>query len=74
MSKKPLHELRYGGEIYAMSKDCETLLFLKAKATLYKLVQYPELLHIYFEGVTEWIFDKYLDEKTASKIVVGAEV
>lgn len=68
---KPSHELRYGGTIYAVSGSCENLLYLKAKATLNKDVQYPEMLHIYFEGKEEWIFDHYLDEKEASKIVAS---
>lgn len=69
MSKKPLHELRYGDTIYAVSDSCETLQYLKAKATVKKEVQFPEMLHIYFEGKTDWIFDVYLDEKEASRIV-----
>lgn len=74
MSKKPLHELRYGGVIYALSDSCETLLYLKAKSIIKKDVQYPEMLHIYFEGRFEWVFDHYIDEKEASKIVaVGGE-
>lgn len=71
MPKKPLHELRYGGTVYAVSDSCETLQYLKAKATLNKEVQFPEMLHIYFEGKTEWIFDSYMDEKEASRFVAA---
>lgn len=71
MAKSLNHELRYGGTIYALSNSCETLQYLKAKATLNKEVQYPEMLHIYFEGKTEWIFDGYMDEKEASRILVA---
>lgn len=71
MSKKPLHELRYGGTVFALSDSCETLQYIKAKWTLNKSVAYPEMLHIYFEGKTEWIFDGYLDEKEASRILAA---
>lgn len=72
--KKLLHELRYGGDIYALAPDCDILLFLKAKAILYRLVRYPEMLHIYFEGREIWVFDGYMGEKAASRIVAEVGV
>lgn len=58
MSKKRLHELRYGGTVIALAPECETLYIEKCELVFHRSVRYPELLNIYFEGKDNWIFDE----------------
>lgn len=64
-----MHELRYFQEIHALSKDVQTLWFLKCRYIMQGIFQYPEGLKIYFDGKEEWLFDYLPTKKQASQVV-----
>lgn len=63
----PLHELRLGLDVIALSDSCEQLLFLKAKIIFENSIRFCEGLTIHFCGRERWIFDKDFNKKTASR-------
>ena len=74
MSKKhSLHELRYGGVVVALSEELNVLFREKCEMVYNISVQYPELLEIFFEGVTPWIFDcSVTTRKEASRFLLAS--
>lgn len=68
MSKKhPLHELRLGLDIIALSDDIDALLWIKADIISKQSIRYCEGLKIWFEGREPFLLDENFNQKTAKK-------
>lgn len=70
-NKIPLHELRLGSDVIALSDDPFVLLAEKAEIIAKQSLRYCEGLKIYWHGsMTEWLFDFPMSQKTASRCLV----